>query len=205
MDTSPLQLVAGLGNPGLKYDLTRHNVGFMALDLLAGQQGLTWRNRGKGLEAVWHCHGSRVVLLKPQTFMNLSGFAVSDALSYYKLDTHQYVVLTDEVHLPLGTLRLRPKGSAGGHNGLKNIIAQTGTQEFWRLRMGVGGRRHPGQDLTSHVLGRFSPDEQPALDDLLQRTVDCVHTMIEQTPELAMSRFNGGPDGAESAPPEGAP
>ncbi len=193
MNGDAIRLLVGLGNPGPQYVQTRHNIGFMALDALARVEGLTWRTRGRGQETIWHAAGNKVVLLKPLTYMNLSGFALTDTMAFHKIPLAQTAVLSDDVALPLGTLRMRPSGSAGGHNGLKHIIEQTGTQDFWRLRLGVGGKKHPGQELTDHVLGRFSPQELPAVQDLLTRTLNCLTVMTTEGPQLAMSRFNTSP------------
>lgn len=185
-----IELLVGLGNPGPKYDRTRHNIGFMALDRLAAAEGLSWRGRGRGQEAVWHAGGRRVILLKPLTFMNLSGHAIVDTLRYYSLNIPALVVITDDVALPLGAMRMRSKGSAGGQNGLKNIIEQLGTQEFWRLRLGVGGRKHPGMDLTSHVLGKFTPSEMPKVNRQLEDAEVYLRDILKDGPTLAMSRHN---------------
>lgn len=193
MNGDAIRLLVGLGNPGPQYVQTRHNVGFMALDALAQSESLGWRSRGRGQEAVWHTPTGKVVLLKPLTYMNLSGFALTDTLAFHKIPLSETAVVSDDVALPLGALRLRPAGSAGGHNGLKHIIEQTGTQDFWRLRLGVGGKKHPGQEMTDHVLGRFSPQELPAVQDMITRTLNCLTVMITQGPQLAMSRFNTGP------------
>lgn len=194
-----IRLLVGLGNPGAQYDGTRHNVGFMALERIAKREGLTWKTRGRGVETSWHFKGEKIILQKPLTFMNLSGEALADAINWYKLDPREIVVVTDDIALPLGTLRLREKGSAGGHNGLKNIIARLGTENFWRLKMGVGERKDRRMDLTGHVLGKFSPMETLKLQDMMDRTLECLEMILTQSPTLAASKYNGPLPG--DAPP----
>ena len=192
-----MKLVVGLGNPGRKYVGTRHNVGFDVVDLLAARHRLDWE--GAPAEAViakWRSAGA--LLVKPLTFMNLSGHAVGDLLRYYKVDVADLLVIVDEVQLELGRLRARPSGSAGGHNGLKSLIEQFGTEDFARLRFGVGrgdGRR----DLADHVLSTFEPDERAVVTDAIARAADAAETFVSEGIGPMMNRFNRREDGgAES-------
>jgi PTH1 family peptidyl-tRNA hydrolase len=187
-----------LGNPGRKYAGTRHNVGFEVVDLLAERHRLDWE--GAPAEAVmarWRAAGA--LLVKPLTFMNLSGFAVGDLLRYYKADVADLLVIVDEVQLELGRLRARPGGSAGGHNGLKSLIEQLGTEDFARLRVGVGrgdGRR----DLADHVLSTFEPDERAVAGAAIARAADAAEAFVSEGIGPMMNRFNRreDDDGARS-------
>jgi peptidyl-tRNA hydrolase, PTH1 family len=183
-----LKLIAGLGNPGQKYASTRHNVGFEVLDLLASRHGLTWDSApADALMARWRASGS--LLFKPLTFMNLSGHAVGDVLRYFKIDVADMLVIVDEVQLELGRLRARPYGSAGGHNGLKSVIQQLGTDRFARLRIGVG-RGDARRDLADHVLASFDKDERATIDDAITRAADAAELFIVEGIETVMNRFN---------------
>ncbi len=152
-----MKLIVGLGNPGRKYEGTRHNVGFAAVDLLAGRHGVSWESaRAEALIGKWRAENT--LIAKPLTFMNLSGQAVLDLLQFYKIDPQDLLVIVDEAQLDLGRLRARPSGSSGGHNGLKSVIGVLGTENFPRLRIGVG-RGDARRDLGDHVLARFDPAE----------------------------------------------
>ena len=158
-------LIVGLGNPGRQYEATRHNIGFMVLDRLAAAAGVGFQSSPK-----WQCHLAKLpddgtLMLKPQTFMNLSGRAIRQVIMFYKWSPEQMLVVYDDAALPLGSLRFREKGSAGGHNGIKSIIEHLGTDVFPRLKLGIGGSQPGG--LTGHVLGNFSSDEQPPLENAL--------------------------------------
>ena len=184
-------LIVFLGNPGPKYECTRHNAGFMAGDALAKKLGVSINKlRFKALTAAAEINGEKVLLMKPQTFMNLSGEAVGQAARFYKIPPERVLVVSDEISLPLGKLRVRPKGSAGGHNGLKSIIASLGSDAFPRIRIGVGAPPHPDYDMADWVLSVFRNQD---LEDMLvasDRAAEAVTTYISDGPERAMNRFN---------------
>jgi PTH1 family peptidyl-tRNA hydrolase len=182
-------LIVGLGNPGPRYRNTRHNVGFMALDRLAEELGGSFdREKFQGLVAEARHADAKVLLLKPLTFMNNSGQAVAQAARNAVDGPEQVLVVTDDVNLDLGRLRLRRGGSAGGHNGLKSIIAHLGG-DFPRLRIGVGSNE-PGASLTPHVLGSFRPEEGPVVQDAIHRAVEAARTFVTEGIDGAMNRFN---------------
>ena len=184
-------LVAFLGNPGPRYECTRHNAGFMAGDALAKKLGVNIsRLRFKALTAECEINGERVLLMKPQTFMNLSGEAVGEAARFYKIPPEHVLVVSDEVSLPLGKLRVRQKGSAGGHNGLKSIIAALGSDGFPRVRIGVGAPPHPEYDMADWVLSVFRNQDLEDMQSAAQRAAEAVITYISDGPERAMNRFN---------------
>ena len=184
-------LLVFLGNPGPKYDCTRHNAGFMAGDALAKKLGVgISRLRFKALTAACEINGEKALLMKPQTFMNLSGEAVGEAARFYKVPPEHVLVVSDEISLPLGKLRVRPKGSAGGHNGLKSIIASLGSDAFPRVRIGVGAPPHPDYDMADWVLSVFRNQD---LEDMLtaaSQAAEAVITYVTDGPERAMNRFN---------------
>ena len=184
-------LLVFLGNPGPKYECTRHNAGFMTADAMAKKLGVSINKlRFKALTASAEINGEKVLLMKPQTFMNLSGEAVGEAARFYKVPPEHVIVVSDEVSLPLGKLRVRPKGSAGGHNGLKSIIAHLGSDAFPRIRLGVGAPPHPDYDMADWVLSVFRNQD---LEDMLSasdRAAEAVITYITDGPERAMNRFN---------------
>lgn len=184
-------LIVFLGNPGPKYECTRHNAGFMAGDALAKKLGVSINKlRFRALTAAAEINGEKVLLMKPQTFMNLSGEAVGQAARFYKIPPERVLVVSDEISLPLGKLRVRPKGSAGGHNGLKSIIASLGSDAFPRIRIGVGAPPHPDYDMADWVLSVFRNQD---LEDMLaasERAAEAVTTYISNGPERAMNRFN---------------
>lgn len=188
-------LVVGLGNPGKKYAGTRHNVGFDALDDAANQWGVEVRRaRFDALCGTGEAGGHKVLLLKPQTFMNLSGNSVRQAADFYKIDPGHILVLTDDVALPPGLLRIRNSGSAGGHNGLKSIIGCMG-QEFPRIRIGVGERPHTEYDLADWVLGRFTAEERKAVEARWKDIAAAAILIMDDKPDQAMSRYNGAGGG----------
>lgn len=184
-------LIVGLGNPGRQYEHTRHNVGFDVMDAIAEKYNISISEKkhkalcGKGV-----INGVKVVLAKPQTFMNLSGESVESLLSYYKLDPEEeMLVIYDDISLAPGNLRIRKKGSAGGHNGIKNIIAQTGTQNFLRIKVGVG-EKPKGWDLADYVLERFDEDERAAVEEAIGHAVLAAELMLQGEVDAAMNEFN---------------
>lgn len=182
-----MKAIVGLGNPGAEYAGTRHNVGFEVIDELARRWGARLRP-WKGVAGLAVVSGREAVLVEPLTFMNLSGEAVSRAAAFYRIDPADVLVVVDEVQLPVGRLRLRRGGSAGGHNGLKSIVQHMG-DGFPRLRIGVG-RGDPGWDLADHVLSRFTRDERSVADEAVARAADAAEMFIEQGVEAAMNRYN---------------
>ena len=184
-------LVVFLGNPGPKYECTRHNAGFMAADALAKDKGINInRSRFKALTATVDLGGESVLLMKPQTFMNLSGEAVIQAVKFYKIAPDHVIVVSDEMSLPIGKLRIRTKGSAGGHNGLKNIIAHLGTDSFPRIRIGVGAPPHPDYDVADWVLSVFRNKDAEEMAEAAKRAAEAVECYVLHGPERAMNRFN---------------
>ena len=185
---SPVKLIVGLGNPGRRYAGTRHNVGFDVLDLLAERHRLDWESApADGIMAKWRAAGA--LLAKPLTFMNLSGHAVGDLLRFFKVDFSGLFVVVDDVNLELGRLRTRATGSAGGHNGLKSLIEQLGTEDFARLRIGVG-RGHARRDLADHVLATFDREERAAVAEAVGRAADAVELFVAEGIAPVMNRFN---------------
>ena len=184
-------IIAGLGNPGRKYEGTRHNAGYMALDALAGSLGVRVEKlRFQSLCGDASIAGKRVLLLKPCTFMNLSGQAVRDAAEFYKVPMDRVLVFCDDIYLPAGGLRIRKKGSDGGHNGLKNIIYLTGRDDFPRARIGVGEKPHPDYDLADWVLGKFSREDLEALREVWKDVPAIAELFVRGELDLAMSRYN---------------
>jgi peptidyl-tRNA hydrolase, PTH1 family len=191
----PLSLIVGLGNPGAKYAQTRHNIGFDLVDRLAQRWriSLSEQRRFQGAFGEGMIAGQRLRLLKPNTFMNKSGQAVRAVLDWYKLTPAEVLVLYDEMDLPVGKLRIRLGGSAGGHNGMRSLIAHLGTQDFPRLRVGISKAAAVGasKDTISHVLGRFTPEEQQILPQVLDMAADAVELAVRQGIEKSMSLYNG--------------
>ena len=187
-----MKLVVGLGNPGREYEETRHNAGFLVLDYLAREEGLTFtRSKFQALLARGSIAGTDVLLVKPLTYMNLSGLAVAGLLRWYKLDSrHDLLVVSDDLDLPLGRLRVRMRGSHGGQRGLLSIINELGSAEFTRLRLGIG-RPGESEDAKEHVLSTFDPQEEPMLDEVILAAADAVRTWLSQGPIETMNRFNG--------------
>ena len=184
-------LVVFLGNPGTKYEMTRHNAGFMAGDAMAKAQGAAINlSRFKALTGTCDIGGETVMLMKPQTFMNLSGEAVAQAVSFYKLAPDHVIVVSDEVALPIGKLRIRTKGSAGGHNGLKNIIALLGTDQFPRIRIGVGAAPHPDYDMADWVLSSFKGKDAEDILAAAARAAEAVECYITMGADRAMNLYN---------------
>ena len=187
-----MYVIVGLGNPGDKYEKTRHNVGFDVIDLLAEKYAISVTERKhKALIGKGRIEGQTVILVKPQTFMNLSGESVSDVMNFYKLDAEEdLIVISDDVTLEPGTTRIRRKGSAGGHNGLKNIIAHMHTDVFKRVKVGVG-KLPAGGDMVAHVLGRFSPEDRKLVELSYERAIGAVESMVRDDIEQAMNLYNG--------------
>lgn len=185
-------LVVGLGNPGPKYEWTRHNMGFLVVDELAERESIpVQRLKYKALTNTALIGGQSVLLMKPTTYMNLSGEAVGQAARFYKIPPERVLVISDDVALPQGKLRIRRAGSAGGHNGLKNIIAHLGTDKFPRIKVGVGDKPHPDSDMADWVLGKPSGADRTAMEDAITRAADAVTLLLEKGVDAAMARFNG--------------
>ena len=187
-----MYIIAGLGNPGKQYAQTRHNVGFDTIDILADKYNISVDTKkhkalcGKGM-----IEGQKVVLAKPQTFMNLSGESVRELVDFYKIDPEEeLIVIYDDISLEPGQLRIRPKGSAGGHNGIKNIIAHLGTQVFKRVKVGVG-EKPKGYDLADYVLGHFDREEQVLMKQVSEEVCEAVQMILEKGPDAAMNVYNG--------------
>ena len=185
-------LVVGLGNPGAKYEHTRHNMGFLTVDLLAEQAGVKLNKvKFKSAYNIIPFAGSKCLVMKPQTYMNLSGEAVREAVQFYKIPADHVLVIYDDVSLPVGKLRVRPTGSAGGHNGLKNIILHLGTDQFPRLRVGVGEKPHPDYDMADWVLGKFVGEDKKTVDAAVKRAADAIECILADGLDKGMNRFNG--------------
>lgn len=185
-------LIVGLGNPGPEYEKTRHNVGFRVVDRLAEDAGVKIdRAKFRALTRTAELAGQKVLLVKPQTFMNNSGEAVQLAAMFYKVPISHILVLSDDISLPVGKIRVRPEGSAGGHNGLKSIISRLGSQDFPRVKIGVGAKPHPDYDLADWVLSRFSPEEEKTLAPALDHAAAAVLELIRNGPQSAAAKFNG--------------
>ena len=184
-------IIAGLGNPTKEYEHTRHNVGFDTIDCIADQYGISINEKKhKALVGKGMIEGQKVILLKPQTFMNLSGESIRAALDFYKIDEKdELIVIYDDISLPPGQLRIRKKGSAGGHNGIKNIIAHLGHDTFMRIKVGVG-EKPAGYDLADYVLGHFSKDDRAIMEDAFKEATEAVKMMITDGPDAAMNEFN---------------
>jgi PTH1 family peptidyl-tRNA hydrolase len=184
-----LHLVVGLGNPGRQYEQSRHNVGFRCVDELARRMGLTFARRAfQALVVTVRMDGQRVMLAKPQTYMNLSGDAVGPLIRYYGLSPDYLLSIYDDLDLPLGRIRIRERGSSGGHKGIASIIEAIGTDAFPRLRIGIG--RPAGVEAASYVLGRFTPDEEPTLAEVINRAADAVGVIVREGVTVAMNRYN---------------
>lgn len=192
MPTGPVEyLIVGLGNPGRQYENTRHNAGFMTMDYLANQcHAQINRIKFKSLVGDAELGGKRVLLMKPQTFMNLSGQAVQEAMAFYKIPPERTIIIFDDISLPPGRLRIRKKGSDGGHNGVKNIIYLSGKDTFPRIKMGVGAKPRPDYNLADWVLSQFTEAEKKELYSAIEKAVSAVSLMVEGKTEEAMNRYN---------------
>lgn len=185
-------LIVGLGNPGSKYDGSRHNVGFAALDILAEKLHVKVdRVKFQGLMAQGTYGDTKVILLKPTTYMNLSGQSVSAAARFYKIPAEHIIILSDDISLDPGRLRIRKNGSAGGHNGLKSIISSLGSQEFPRVKIGVGAKPHPDYDLADWVLGTFPKEQRKLMEETYEKAAEAALLLMEKGPEAAANRYNG--------------
>ena len=185
-------LIVGLGNPGKEYERTRHNAGFRAIDILADKLGCRIdKGKFQGLYGQCNYNGTKLFLLKPQTFMNLSGRSVLQLSAYFSIPPQRIIVLFDDISLPPGRLRIRADGSAGGHNGIKSIIAEIGSQSFPRIKIGVGAKPHPEQDLADWVLSGFSANEQKELHSALERAADAALCIVDKGVGEASNRYNG--------------
>ena len=186
-----MYIIAGLGNPDRQYRNTRHNIGFDVIDLIADQNNITIGERKhKALIGKGFVGGQKVVLIKPQTYMNLSGESVREVTDFYKIDERsELIVISDDISLEVGQIRIRKKGSAGGHNGLKNIILHLGHDEFQRIKMGVG-QKPEGYDLADYVLGHFSKEEREIMDESAKYAAEAVTVMMTEGADAAMNRYN---------------
>ena len=185
-------LIVGLGNPGREYEKTRHNCGFRAIDVLAQKLGCSVdKGKFQGLYGQCSYHGAKLLLLKPQTFMNLSGRSILQLSAFFKIPPQRIIVLFDDISLPPGRLRIRANGSAGGHNGIKSIIQELGSQDFPRVKSGVGAKPHPDYDLADWVLSAFSAAEEKELVPALERAADAALCIIDEGTAAASNRFSG--------------
>ena len=186
-----MYIIVGLGNPGRQYENTRHNIGFRCIDKLAEKHNISVIEcKHKALIGKGYIEGQKVILVKPQTFMNLSGESVRDILNFYKVEPDtQLIVVYDDISLAVGALRIRKKGSAGGHNGIKNIIAQAGTDIFKRIKIGVG-EKPKGYDLADYVLGHFTQAENKEMDAACEDAVEAISLLVKEEVDVAMNRFN---------------
>lgn len=184
-------IIAGLGNPGMQYEKTRHNIGFMAIDALLDDLGaVANRTKFSSLYADVKIGDNRCLILKPQTYMNNSGKAISEAAAFYKVPVSNIIVISDDATLDVGRLRIRSKGSAGGHNGLKDIIELLGSDQFPRLKLGVGQKPHPDFDIKDWVLGKFPKEQEKPLAEIVSKAADAVQCMVKMGTDTAMNRFN---------------
>lgn len=185
-----LFVIAGLGNPGSKYDSTRHNVGFNAIDFLSGATGIKVNKvKHKALIGDGTINGERVLLVKPQTFMNLSGESIREIIEWYKLPLARLTVIYDDIDLPVGRLRIRPSGSAGTHNGMRSVIYQLQSDAFPRIRIGID-KAPEGWDLADYVLGRFSPEDRKTVDTSVEKAANAAIAIITEGVNVAMNKFN---------------
>ena len=187
-----MYIIVGLGNPGKEYAHTRHNVGFETIDILADRMGIeVEEKKHKGLCGKGILAGQKVILLKPQTYMNLSGDSVGEMAQFYKIPPENIIVINDDISLDVGRIRVRPKGSAGGHNGLKSIIYRLNSDTFPRVKMGVGAPKHEDYDLADFVLGRFTKEEIPVMEDAIVKAEKAVSEIIKNGVQSAMNKYNG--------------
>ena len=182
-------LIVGLGNPGKEYEDTRHNIGFKVVDNIAKEYNIQInRQKFKGIYGEGFINGEKVILLKPTTYMNLSGESVMEVVNFYNIENDEILIIYDDISLDIGKLRIREKGSAGGHNGIKSIIAHLGSEVFSRIKIGVG---QPNSDLVKHVLGKFSKEEMVILDESIEAATNATAEIIKNDVKTAMNQFNG--------------
>ena len=191
-DSQPItHLIVGLGNPGNEYTYTRHNAGFLAIDYICLKHGgECQRAKFKALTGEWKVGGKRVLLMKPQTFMNHSGEAIIEAANFYKIPPENVIILSDDITLDIGRMRIRKNGSAGGHNGIKDIIEVFGNDDFPRIKIGVGSKPHPDYDLKDWVLGKFSGEDKEAAEKSLELVVKAVNELLSRGIDSAMNKFS---------------
>lgn len=186
-----MYLIAGLGNPEKKYEKTRHNIGFEAVTHLAAKHSVSLsKSKFRAVYGEGIIGGEKAIISMPQTYMNLSGDSVAEMAAFYKIPPANIIIIHDDISLTPGRLRIRGKGSAGGHNGLKSIIARLGSDEFARIKIGVGAPTHAEYDLADFVLGKFSPEEQKIIAPILENAVDAVECMIKSGIDRAMNKYN---------------
>lgn len=184
-----MYVIAGLGNPGKQYENTKHNIGFITVDFLADRYDIKVNKlKHKALVGEGFIAGKKVLLVKPQTFMNLSGESLREVLAYYKLPVEELVVIYDDIDLPMGSLRIRKKGSAGTHNGMRSIVYQLDSDEFPRFRIGIGGERKG--DLASYVIGGFRKEDVPLMEEAVTQAAAAVECMLEKGIDIAMGEYN---------------
>lgn len=191
-DAGSMYILAGLGNPEARYAGTRHNIGFDAIDIIADAYKIKLKKiKHKAVFGDGTIGGEKVLLSKPQTYMNLSGESIRDMAAFYKISPEQIIIFNDDISLAPGRVRIRPKGSDGGHNGLKSIIYQLQSDAFVRVRIGVGAPPHADYDLADYVLGRYTPEDIEALKPLMQSMPDIADCLVTQGVQAAMNRYNG--------------
>ncbi len=187
-----MYLIAGLGNPGSQYEMTRHNIGFHTIDYIADELGVKIKKlKYKALYGECEINGEKVFLVKPQTYMNLSGESIVEFVRFFKIPVENVIIISDDISLDTGRLRVRGKGSAGGHNGLKSIIYQLQSENFARVRIGVGSPEHQDYELADYVLGRFAKDEIPVLEEAIIKAYKACREIISRGVQSAMNKFNG--------------
>ena len=185
-----MKMIVGLGNPGNEYAGTRHNVGWMLVDALAEHLGINeWRSREKGMVAEGRIGSEKILLVKPLTYMNNSGECVGPLMRWYKLEPEDIMAAHDDMDIPIGTIRIRKKGSAGGHNGINSLLSHIGSENFGRLRIGIG-RPQPGWSVINHVLAKFNDQEQEKIGDAIKQLIPAVECMVLEGPDMAMNKFN---------------
>jgi PTH1 family peptidyl-tRNA hydrolase len=196
-----LYLIVGLGNPGAEYAATRHNAGFMVVERLAGRWQAAWKLHPRFAARVAKAErdGRKRMLCQPQTYMNQSGEAVGKMIDYFRVPLDRLIVVVDDADLPLGELRLRGRGSSGGHHGLESIEQRLGTRLYARLRIGIGRTPSPSREITDHVLGRFGPPERALVEKVLDRAADQVECWLSEGIGKAMAQFNGNVQSSENA------